>query len=203
MPDQVFPRFPVAEEHGGRGAESDVVGRFDNSLPLGGPELVGRKLVAHGVIEDFRGCAGNRSQTGIAQAAEHRAGIQATLATQRVDLHGRIGVEMNAGQGALQGAEQLFIILQPEVRMDTALQANLANPRRLQHALHHGPDSPGVGFGMARRAVKPAEGTVCGADVGEVGVAVDHIGHDLAMEASVQRIGRLANILARCAVGLG
>ena len=110
---------------------------------------------------------------------------------------------MNAGQGALQGAEQLFIILQPEVRMDTALQANLADPRRLQHALDHGPDSPGVGFGMARRTIEPAEGTVCGADVGEVGVAVDHIRHDLAMETSVQRIGRLANFLARRAIGLG
>ena len=201
--DEVFPRFPVAEEHGGGRAESGLVGRFDNGLPLGGPELIGRKLVAHGVIEDFGGRSRNRSETGIAQATEHRAGIQTALAAQRMDLHGRIGVEMNARQGALQRSKQLLVVLQPEVRVDAALQANLGDPRRLQHALHHRPDSPGVGLGVTWWAVESAKGTVCGADVGEVGVAVDDIGHDLAMKTAVQGIGRLADFLARRAIGLG
>ena len=203
VPDQVFPHFPVAEEHGGGRAESGLVGCFNDSLPLGSPELVGRKLIAHGVIEDFGGRSRNGSQAGIAQAAEHRAGIQTALAAQRVDLHGRIGVEMNARHGALQGAEQLFIVLQSEVRMDSALQTHLGDPGRLQHTLDHGPDSAGVSLGVTWWAVESAEGAVCGADVGEVGVAVDHIRHDLAMEAPVQGIGRLTDFFARRAIGLG
>ena len=93
---------------------------------------------------------------------------------------------MHRRKGRLDGPQEVAVVVESQVGMDSALQAHLGDPRRLGNALDHGAHTPGVGFGMSLRSVESAEGTVGDADVGEVRIPIHHIGDHVPVQLTVQ-----------------
>ncbi len=107
------------------------------------------------------------------------------------DFHGREGMDVHRGHGALHRAQNVAIIERRQAVRQSALDADFG-----------GAELPGfdgflrdligleeIGVGLARAAAEGAELASHKTDVGEVDVAIHHVGDEVAGEFGAQQVG--------------
>ena len=127
------------------------------------------------VVEHLGGRPGRRPEAALDQVVEHRVGALPGALAHVVDLHRRVGVQVDLRRDLLDQPQPAPVVLERVVRMDAALHADLGravvdrllNPC-LEVVLRHV-----VGVGRALSLPEAAERAADDADVGEVDVAVD------------------------------
>ena len=94
--------------------------------------------------------------------------------------------------GLLHGAENVAVIELGKIARQAALNADFGGPElpRFDGFASHVVESVEVGVGLARAAAEGAELASHETDVGEIDVAVDHVGDDVAGEFGAKQVGR-------------
>ena len=160
----------VAEHDRDRRAQAGAVGRLDDLDPAGDRQLVGRDALTHAVVEHLRRRARHRPDAAAFSRSKPRERL---LAGQVIDLHRRVGVQVDVRRLVLGHAQPLVVGDHP-VRVDARLHADLGRPER--DRLAHTPAEllrVLVGVRRAPALAEAAEGAADRADVGDVDVAVD------------------------------
>ena len=184
-------RFGVAVHHCGSGADSVAVRGANHFGPLCGGELVGRKNLPDLVVKNFRGRAGQRAQAVVAQHREIVGERHAGQFDAVDDFHRREGVDVHAGHGALYRAQNVAIVKRRQSVRQSALDADFggAELRGLDGLLPDLIRIEEIRVGLARAAAEGAELASHKTNVGEVDVAIHHVGHQVAGEFSAQQVG--------------
>jgi hypothetical protein len=153
-------------------------------------KLVGADPLAHPVMENLSGGPGRGAEPGLPQPLEYLARRQAAHVAHVRDLHRRIGVEMDVRRDALGHAQPVLVVLEPPVRVDARLHAELGGAEldRLLNPTGELFLSVLVGVGRAPRLAEAAEGAADHAHVGDIDVAIDHERHRLARQLAAQLI---------------
>ena len=154
---------------------------LDDLDPAGHRQLVRRDPLAHPVVEHLGGGSRRGVQAGLAQPMEDLDRRQTRGEAHVVDLHGRVGVQVQLGRDLLRRPQPLLVVLERPVGMDARLDAELGG------AELHGVGDLAlevlarmlVGVGRALALSEPAERAADDADVRDVDVAVHHEGHGL------------------------
>ena len=172
------------------GTDAAAVRGADDLDPLRGRKFVGREDVANLVIENFCGGAGERAQAVVAQ---HRKIIGQRHAGEfdAVDnLHRRESMDVHAGDGVLDGAENVAVMELWKIAGQAALDADFGGAKLpgFDGLLRHLIEGEEVGVRLARATAEGAEFASHETDVGEVDVAVDHVGDDVAGEFGAQDV---------------
>ena len=168
---------------GGGAGQAAAVHLQDDTTPLAGTELFRAELPTHRLTQHLGGGAGDRPQTGGHQPIDHRLERPLVLFSDEQQLLGGEGMQMQAGGGRLQGPQQGLVVaeagaLQPRVRVESPLDAELGGPRRdgQGRALLQGFEAVPEGPLLACIPAKGTKAAVLEAVVGEIEVAVHHIG---------------------------
>ncbi len=130
---------------------------------------------------------GNRIQARVAQAHDRLAHRKSGNFRDAGDFRRRKAVQVHLREALVNRAQQIFVKLDPQVRMQAALQQN-AGAAQLDHLLDLFVDRferEDVAVLRAQRAVERAERAIFRAEIRVIDVAVDLIGGDA-------RIGLLA-----------
>ncbi len=173
------------------GANAAAMRGADHLDPLCGGKFVGGQDVANLVVENFGGGAGKRSQSVVAQhgkvVGERHAGEFHAVD----DFHRREGVDVHARDGVLDGAENVAIVELGKIVGQAALDADFGGAELpgFHRFLRHLIECEEVSVGLARAAAEGAEFASHETDVGEIDVAVDHVGDDVAGEFGAQQVG--------------
>src|SRR5262245_58283472 len=161
--------------------------------PFGGLRLLRRDLGADAVDEDLAPAAGDRVQAGVAQAGDRLPEGQLAAARDVLDLRRRQRVQVDL-VARLDGAEEILVVVDSEIRMVSALheETRAAERERLLDLLEDDGLRQQVALArVARPAVERAELAVRVADVGVVEVPVyddrNAIGVGLPVPALVRR----------------
>ena len=192
MFDALLDRFAAAEHHRGGGAHTELVRREVHVDPLLSRALQAADPSPHFVVKDLRAAAGNRIQTGVAQAGDGRLQIQPADRGDVLNLGRREAMQPDLRETALDGAEHLLVPLDLQIGMQAALHqhARAAEIEGLLNLLEDDVDAVDVAFRVAHRTVEGAEAAVLRAEVGVVDIAVDDVGDDaFGMELAAQRVG--------------
>ncbi len=171
----------AAEHHRGGRGYAEVVALTHDVEPLVRGRLLGRDVAAHGVHEDLGAAAGQRVQTGVAQAREHLARGEPGELAQVHDL-GRAEAVHVDGVAGLELAQHALVPLERQVGVHAALQKD-RRALEIERLLDLRVELVGrehVGVGVVRVAVERAEPATAHAHVGVVHVAV-HDERDLAL----------------------
>ena len=176
--DAVAVLLAAAEHHRGGGAHAERMRDAVHVFPFVGGALEARDARANFVVENFRAAAGNRVEPGGHQARDRFAHAQPGDFRDADDLRRRKTVQMDLREALLERAQQIFVILDAQVRMQAALQQN-AGAAQLEHLfdlLVDRLEREQVAFLRAQRAVERAERAVFRAEIRVVDVAVDLVG---------------------------
>ena len=178
---------------------------LDDLDPAAGRQLVRRDPVADAVLEDLGRGARRRAEAALAQVVEDVVGIAPGALAHEVDLHRRVGVEVDLRRHLLRPPQPAAVVLERVVGVDAALHADLGRAEldRLADPLGELVGVDLVGVGRAAGLPEAAEGAADRADVGEVDVAVDDEGRDVAGELGAQLVGGGADLLDRLRPRLG
>ena len=194
--DPLLERLHVAEHHGGRGLHAQAVGRLHDREPVRRGPLGDPDDLPHAVGQDLGAAPGDGVQARGHQPAQGLVGRQRRDLLDVLDLGGREAVDPDR-VAALDPAEQLLVVLDPQVRVQPALEQDLV-PAQGQRLLDLGRELLlGQQVPLARRqvAVERAEGALGDADVRVVDVAVDDVGDDaLRMEPLAHGVGEQAQL---------
>ncbi len=170
-----------------------------------GGQLVGRDPRPDAVVEDLGRGARSRPETALEQVVEHRLRRAARALAHVMDLHRRVGMQVDLGRHVLDQPQPATVVLERVVGVDAALHADLRRPvvdrlldAGLEVVLGHV-----VGVGRAAALAEAAEGAPDHADVGEVDVAIDDERHPLAGKLRPKPVGRRAHLLDHLGSGLG
>src|SRR5712671_94571 len=197
--------FSVPIHHGRGGADAAAMCSADHLDPLRGGKFVGGEDVSNFVVENFGCCARESAQSVIAQ---HRKIVGQRHAGEfhAVDnLHGREGMDVHARHSILYRAQNVAVVKRRQSVRQAALDADFG-----------GAESPGfngflrdlieaqeIGVGFARAAAEGAELASYEADIGEVYVAVDDIGDEVAGEFGAQKVCGYQQAEKIVAIGVG
>ena len=160
--------------------------------PLLGRALQAADALAHFFVQDLGAAAGDRVETGVAQAGDGRREVQPADLRDVLNLGRREAMQPHLGEAALDGAEQLLVPLDLQAGVQAALHqhARAAEIDRLLNLLEDHVDAVDVAFLVAHGPVEGAEAAVFGAEVGVVDIAVDDVADDaLGMELAAQCVG--------------
>ena len=107
------------------------------------------------------------------------------------NFHRRKGVDMHARHGVLDRAKNVAIVKLGKIVRQTALNADFGGAKLpgFDRLLRHLIERQEVGVGLARAAAEGAEFASHETDVGEIDVAVDYVGDDVAGEFGAQQVG--------------
>src|SRR6266849_2769077 len=107
------------------------------------------------------------------------------------NLHGREGVDVHAWHGALHGAQDVTIVKGRQAVRESALDADFGGAELpcLVCVFRDFVETEIVGVRFARAAAESAEFASDEADVGEVNVAVDDVGDQVAGQLGTQEVG--------------
>src|SRR5208282_6467552 len=117
--------------------------------------------------ENFRPAAGNGIQASVHQAHDGVAESEAGNLRDIQNLRRGKAVQVNLREAPLDVAEQVFVVVDLEVRMQPTLHqhACAAQGNRLLDFLIDGFEGLDIAFRRAHGAIEGAEGAVFGADV--------------------------------------
>ena len=182
-----------------------TVAGLDDLDPAAGGQLVRRDPGSDAVVEHLGGGAGRRTEAALEQVVEDVVRRAAGALAHVVDLHRRVGVQVELRRGLLGEPQPAPVVLERVVGMDPALHADLGRAEidRLGDPLREVLLADLVGVGRAPALAEAAEGTADDADVGEVDVAVDDEGRPLAGQLGAQLVGRDPHLLDHLGAGLG
>jgi hypothetical protein len=153
-----------------------------------------RNLVPHLVVQNFGAAAGDAVEASIAQTADGGAQVELAVLGDSQDLAGAQAVQPDGREALLDAGEEALEPVDLEVRVDAALHqhAGSAHIERLADLVVDGVEVEDVALGgelALERPVEGAEGTVLGAEVGVVDVAVDDVAdHALGMKAAAHGV---------------
>ncbi len=183
--------FGVSVHQRRSGANAAAVRGADDFDPLRGRKFVGREDVANLVVENFGGGAGQRAQAVVAQHGKIVGQRHAGEFDAVDDFHRREGVDVHARDGVLDGAENVAVVELGKIVRQAALDADFGRAELpgLDGLLRHLVEREEVGVGLARAAAEGAELASHETDVGEIDVAVDHVGDEVAGEFGAQQVG--------------
>ena len=187
----------VAVHHRRARAQPDPVGGGDHVDPGAGRELALREHPPHLVVEDLRGRAGDRVEPGLAGLDQEVLDRQAGAAGAVDDLHRRERVDVHLRHPALHRGDQVEVGGAGELGVDAALHAHLGRAElpRLLGAVGDLLQRQGVRVGVGAPLGERAEPAADVADVGEVDVAVDDVGHLVADGLPPQVVGQPADLV--------
>ena len=99
-------------------------------------------------------------------------------------------MDVDAGNGCLDGAQNVTVIKRRQAVGKSALDADFSRTHfpGLDRLLRHGFQTVEVAVGFARATAKGAELATDEADVGEVHVAIDDVGDQIADQIAAQRV---------------
>ncbi len=180
MVDAMAQLFAAAEHHGGGGAQSQRMGHTVHFFPVVTGALQTRNPRADFVVEDFRATAGNGLQPRVHQALNCFADADLADLRDAQNFGRRKAVQMHLRVARLQGAQQIFVIADLQVRMQAALEQN-SGAAEFQHLVDFLVDllkRQNVTVLGAERTVKRTEGAILGAKIRVVDVAVDLVSDD-------------------------
>ena len=191
LADPVRGSLGVSVHERRRGADAAAVRGADDFDPLRGGKFVGREDVADLVVENFGGGAGQRAEAVVAQ---HRKVVRERHAGEFDavdDFHRRERMDVHARDGVLHGAENVAVVELGKIARQAALDADFGGAELPGfHGLpRHVVERVEVSVGLARAAAEGAEFASHKTDVGEIDVAVDHVGDDVAGEFGAQDVG--------------
>ena len=182
----------VAVHHRRARAQAHLVrGRHDVD-PCRGRQLALGEDPAHIVVEDLGRGARDRVKPRLAGRQQPFPRRQTGARRSVGDLHGAEGVQVDAGGRRLHGAGEVEVRRSGQVRVDAALHADLGGTCRRGLA-DPGTDlveREGVGIdvlGALRERTEAAAGV---ADIGEVDIAVDDVGHVVTHHLAAKVIGQ-------------
>ncbi len=180
MIDAMPQLLATAEHHGGGGAQAELVRGAVHVFPIVAGAFEARDFGPDFVIENFRAATGDGLQAGVHQASN--GVFDAELAYFRDAKNFRCGktVQVNGGKTLLDGAKQIFVVVDLQIGMQAALKKN-AVAAEFQHLfdfLKNFVEAENVAVLCADGAVERAEGTVLGAEIGVVDVAINLVGGD-------------------------
>src|SRR5207247_1634796 len=110
----------VAEHHGGGAASTERVPDAMHIEPVVSEHFAARQLTAHAVNEDFAAAAGQAAQAGRLQPLEHRAQGKLGNPGEVMDLRRAEAVNVDLRKMRLDVAQQLFVPLELELRVQPA-----------------------------------------------------------------------------------
>ena len=202
---QLARLLDVAEHHGRGRAQAGAVRGLDDLDPALDRQLVRRDPLAHAVVEHLGRGPRRRAEPALEQVLEDLVGPLARALAHVVDLHRRVGVQVQLRRHLLGQPQPLAVLLQGQVRMDPPLHAELGRPELDRFADPLGEVLLGdlIGIGRAPPLAEPAEGAADDADVGEVDVAVDDEGDPVPGQLRPQLVGSHPHLLDHLRPGLG
>ena len=177
----------------------------DDFDPLRGGKFVGREDVADLVVENFGGGAGQRAQAVVAQHGKVVRQRHAGEFDAVDNFHRRERVDVHARDGVLHGAQNVAVVELGQIARQAALNADFGRAKfpGLHGLPSHVVERVKVCIGLARPAAEGAELASHKTDVGEIDVAVDHVGDDVADEFGAQHVGRDQQAQQVVAFGIG
>ena len=189
--DAVVPLLYMAEHHGGGGLEAHLMRGAHHLEPLAGVDASRPEGCADVVVEDLGAGAGEGVDAGLFELCEEVAEGPALSAGAELHLFGRKSVQVELGEGALQRSRNLGILPARHARREPGLHADLGGPHRsrLGRAPHHLFERQVVALLGAEVAGEGAEAAGLHADIGEVDVPIDHVGHQLARLPGAEEVG--------------
>ncbi len=159
--------------------------------PLAGGDATGGDAAAELVVEDFGGGAGEGIDAGLFEGAEVVLDRAAGADGAVEDLLRGEGVDMDVGEFSLDGAGEVDVVVAVHLGGKAGLDAHLGGAQipGLAGTADDFFDGEEVGLLLAMVAREGAEAAVLDADVGEVDVAVDDVGHHVPHAAAPQLVG--------------
>src|SRR5580692_5992857 len=194
MVDAVFDRFADAEHHGRGGPHAELVGSAMYQQPVRSQTFQTRDLVADFIVENFGTAARDRIESGVAQPGNRVPHAEVAVFGNRQDFRSRIAVEVNLREALLDAAQHLFMPVDLQVGMQSALHqhARAAEFDGLANFLVDSVQVENVAFLSSRsfqRTIEGAEGAIFRAEIRVVDVAVDDVGNgSLRMQLAAHRI---------------
>ena len=116
--------FTAAEHHGGGGTQSQGMGHAVHFFPVIARTLQARNFRANFIVENFRTTAGNGLQPGVHQALYRFANADFADFRDAQDFRRRKTMQMDLRIACLQGAQQIFVVADLQVRVQAALEQN-------------------------------------------------------------------------------
>ena len=107
--DAVLGLLDVAVEHGGVGAQAELVGLAVDAEPGVGVGLVLADLVADLGVEDLRAAAGQAAQAGVLELGQDVARRPAGQPCEPVPLDGRVRLQVQPRMGLVDDADDVQI----------------------------------------------------------------------------------------------
>ena len=196
MLDALFFGLDVAVEHGGVGAQADLVRGAGDIEPLLAADFVVADDFAHARIENFRAAAGQRIDAGVLERDQRIANGKLGDAREVADLDHGEGFQVHAGAALLEAAHQVEKIFERQIGMQAADHVKFrgAFAHALLGALPDFFEREGVGAGRIGAAAEGAELAMRDADVGGIDVAID-------VEVADVAVALLANVVGEPAEG--
>src|SRR5229473_6261475 len=180
MVDAMAQLFAAAEHHGGGGAQSQRMGHAVHFFPVITRALQTRNFRADFVVENFRAAARNGLQPRVHQPLNRFADADFADFRDAQNFGRRKTMQMHLRIARFQGAQQIFVIADLQVRVQPALEQN-SGAAEFQHFVDFLVDfleREDVAVLGAERTIERAEGAILGAEIGVVDVAVDLVGDD-------------------------
>ncbi len=189
--DPVLGSFDVSVHQRGGAANAAAMRGADDLLPLLGGEFVARKHEADVVVENLGGRSRQSVEAIVAQHAQIIFERHAGEFDAVDDLHGRESVNVHAGYGLLYRAQNVAIVERRQAVRQAALNADFggADFPGFDGLLRDLLEAEEVGVGFARAAAEGAELAADEADIGEIDIAIDDVGDDIAGQLATQGIG--------------
>ena len=108
------------------------------------------------------------------------------------NLHRRERMDVHLRDGVLHGAQNVAVVKLGKIARQSALDADFGRAELpgFDGFLRHLVESKEICVRFARTAAEGAELASHKTDVGEIDIAIDHVGDDVAGEFSAQHIGR-------------
>ncbi len=191
----VFVILNMAVEHGGVGAQADLVGHAGGLQPLAAVNLVIADNVAHALGKNLRSTTGHGLHPGFLQLHKRVADAQLGDLGQKGNLHHGERLQVHLRESLLQSGDELQEVLERQIGMQASDNVELGHgfgvagsgglPDLLQRH--------GVGAGPVFLAAKGAEAAGGYADIRGIDVPVDVEVSHVPMHALAHMIRQPAN----------
>ena len=177
----------------------------DDLDPLRRGKFVGRKNVSNLVVENFRGRARQRAQPVVAQHGKIIRQRHAREFHAIDNFHRGKRVDVHARHRLLDGAQNVAIIKLRQIARQAALNADFGRAQfpRLDRFARHVVERMKIRVRLARAAAEGAELASHKTDVGEIDVAVDDVGDNVAGKFGAQQIRGRQQAQQVVAFGIG
>ena len=201
--EPVLAALQVAVEHRRVGEQAQLVGDAVDGQPLVAADLAAPGLAVDAVVEDLGAAAGQRVEPGGLEVLQHRPHAAGEVGPQRPladagevnDLHGREGLQVQAGRDSLEARQQVGVVAEGQLGVQPADDVHLGGTGGLglNGLLLRLLDGVRVRARLPRLPLELAELAAEHADVGVVQVPVDVVVRLVAVHPPPHAAGEFAD----------